>query len=194
MNILVIPEDFRKDEFMLRPLIRAMMRHIIARNVSIEICRDPLLGGISEALKWSRIAEIIQRYKYRIDLFILCVDRDGVPERRAALDHIERQAAKELPVHKLFVAEHAWQEIEVWVLAGLDIPNEWTWKEIRAELHPKERFFLTLSQLRGLQNEVADGREILAREAARRYDRIRQRCPEDVAALEGRIRDWVGGA
>ena len=35
------------------------------------------------------------------------------------------------------------------------------------------------------------GRKMLALEAARRYDRIRQLCPEDVAALEIRIRDWM---
>jgi predicted ATPase len=43
---------------------------------------------------------------------------------------------------------------------------------------------------RDLIEAPAEGRSILAREAAGRYDRIRQLCPE-VAALESRIGQWL---
>ena len=40
---------------------------------------------------------------------------------------------------------------------------------------------------------ACEGRKTLAEEAARRYDRIRQLCPEDIADLEDRVRSFVEG-
>ncbi len=60
MNVLVIPEDFRKDQYMLKPILTAMLR-TLERPVRLEVCQDPLLGGIGEALKWERIQEIIEQ-------------------------------------------------------------------------------------------------------------------------------------
>jgi hypothetical protein len=194
MNVLVIPEDFRKDQYMLKPIVEAMMKQAGKERVIVEVCTDPLLGGIVQALRWERIEEIIERYKWRIDLFLLCVDRDGVSARRARLDQIEAEASTALGHGKTLLAENAWQEIEVWVLAGHDdLPATWQWKAIREETDPKEAYFLPYSKQRGLLGELGEGRRRLALEAARRYDRIRKLCPEDVAALEARIAAWLGG-
>ena len=43
MNVLVIPEDFRKDQYMLKPILTAMLR-TLDRPVRLEVCQDPLLG------------------------------------------------------------------------------------------------------------------------------------------------------
>ncbi len=51
MNVLVIPEDFRKDQYVLKPIIQKMMQ-AIGLSARVEVCRDPLLGGVGEALKW----------------------------------------------------------------------------------------------------------------------------------------------
>lgn len=76
MNVLVIPEDFRKDQYMLKPIVAAMLDWIgVAARV--EICQDPLLGGVTEALKRERIKDIIEQYSWKVQLFLLCVDRDG---------------------------------------------------------------------------------------------------------------------
>lgn len=193
MNVLVIPEDFRKDQYMLKPIMTAMLAAVGRPRARIEICRDPLLGGIGEALKQERITEIIRRYQGMVDLFLLCVDRDGNPNRRQRLDDVEQHARNLLPPARIFFAEHAWQEIEVWVLAGCDLPEGWDWATIRAEPNPKEHYFDELAQQRGVRDALGEGRKTLGQEAARRYDRIRQRCPEDIVALEQRIRSWIGG-
>ena len=88
------------------------------------------------------------------------------------------------------MAVQAEQELEVWLLAGQDLPKEWVWKEIRAERDPKEKYFVPFATQRGFVNQQDEGREILAKEAANRYDRLRQLCPE-VADLEERIRTWL---
>jgi hypothetical protein len=198
MNVMVIPEDFSKDQHILKPIIERMLRQIIRRGARVRVCQDPRLGGYNEALKWENIQGIIRRYSGMTDLFLLCIDRDGDKDRRAKLDHIEQQATAlpEIDARgRAFFAENAWQEIEVWVLAGHDLLPGWNWQEIRTEVNPKERYFQPFAEERGL---VMRGRRVdatsykrLAEEAARRYDRIRRRCPEDIATLEQRIHAWI---
>lgn len=192
MNVLVIPEDFRKDQYILKPMIQAILAQVGKPQANVRVCQDPLLGGIGQALRWERIAEILDRYKGMVHLFLLVVDRDGDPNRRSSLEQLQRQARSRLPNGRVFLAENAWQEVEVWVLAGHDLPNAWSWHSIRSEIHPKESYFLPFAGWRGLLDEPGQGRKTLAREAAARYDRVRQRCPEDVRELEDRIRRQTG--
>ncbi|MCT7953050.1 hypothetical protein NG798_24950 [Ancylothrix sp. C2] len=191
MKVLIIPEDFRKDQYMLKPIITAMMNFIGKSNAKVMVCQDPLLGGVSEALKWENIESIIKQYPM-VNLFLLCVDRDGKEGRKLSLEKIENQAAKILGERQFLVAESAWQEIEVWVLAGhQDLPNDYNWQEIRQEVNPKEAFFLPYAQQRNLLDAPGEGRKPLAEEAARRYDRIRKLCPEDIVNLETKINNWI---
>jgi hypothetical protein len=191
MNVLIIPEDFRKDQYVLKPIIEAMLAQAGKPRANVRVCQDPLLGGVEQALKWERIAEILDRYRAMVHVFLLIVDRDGEPGRRAALDRIENLASENQPAARLLLAENAWQEIEVWALAGQDLPGYWSWQDVRNEVHPKETYFLPFAEQRGLINEPGQGRKTLARESARNYRRVRSRCPEDVGALEDRIREQV---
>ena len=189
----VIPEDFRKDQYMLKPIFMAMMKEVGKPNARVRVCQDPLLGGVNEALKWERIQEIIERYKGMVNLFLLCVDRDGKSGRKIVLTNLEQQAGNILTSGRLLLAENAWQEIEVWVLAGHDLPSDWNWQVIRDEVNPKETYFLPFATQRKLLDAPGEGRKTLAEEAARRYERIRQLCPEDIADLEDRVRSFVEG-
>lgn len=187
MKVLVIPEDVRKDQYMLKPIIEALLKYRLKKHAKVAVCQNPRLRGISQALKWEYIEQILEQYKSRVDLFLLCVDRDGISTRKAALNHLEQRAAAVLPEHIRFFAENAWQEIEVWVLAGQTaLPQEWNWKTIRAEINPKEIYFLPYARQRYLIDEPGEGRKILAQESARHYSRIRQLCPE-IAELEHRL-------
>lgn len=189
INVLVIPEDFRKDQYVLKPIIEQMMLAIGAR-AKVRVCRDPLLQGVGEALKWERQAEIIEKYRGMVRLFLLIVDRDCDEQRAVRLQRLEQQAAGVLSgTNRIFLAEMAWQEVEAWLLAGMrDLPTDWKWKEVRAECHPKERYYREYVQGRGLLDDASEGRDVLAREAARNYHRIRKLCREDIAVLEDRIR------
>ena len=182
MKILVIPEDFRKDQYILKPLFWRLFRSLGRKSVKVEVCQDPLLGGVVEALKSDRLAEIIEQYP-KADMFILCVDRDGGGGRRQRLDAIEKQFRNSRP----FFAENAWEEIETWVLAGLDLPNNWRWVDVRAEVQVKEAYFETLAAQRGLSDSPGGGRKVLGEQAARRIGAIRMKCPEDFDALARRL-------
>lgn len=187
MNVLVVPEDFRKDQYLLKPIITALFESLGKPRATVRVCQDPLLGGITEALDWNRIQQVLGRYRGMVDVFLLIVDRDGVEGRRAALDNLEEKAKLALDPRRVFLAENAWQEVEVWILAGIDLPPGWEWKEIRTEVHPKERFFEPIAEQRGISNQPAGGRKLLAAEAVRRFNRIVQLCQEDVAALRSRL-------
>ena len=186
MNVLVIPEDFRKDQYLLEPLFKRLFVSLGKKSVRVRVCRDPLLGGIGEALKFARIQEVIRQHSGMTDLFILCVDRDGVQGRRSRLDRIEAKFGND----RAFLAENAWEEIETWTLAGLKLPRDWNWVDVRAEVHVKERYFDVLARDRGVADGPGGGRKVLGEKAAgnvRRIRTIRQKCPEDFDALARRI-------
>lgn len=191
MNVLIIPEDFRLDQWLLKPIIKAMMTELGKPHANVKVCRDPLLGGVEQAMKWERIAEILDMNR-TVHLFLLIVDRDGKEGRRLGLDALEQQAAAKLPSDRSFIAENAWQEVEVWLLAGHDLPKEWQWKEIRETRDPKELYFEPYASQRGVLHKLGRGRKALGREAAKRYSRIRLLCDE-VAALEEKIRTYISG-
>ena len=129
-----------------------------------------------------------------VDVFLLLVDRDGIATRRTALDCIEANALDVLADDRILLAENAWQEIEVWALAGQKLPKAWNWQKIRAEIHPKEAFFEPLDRQRGLTREPGEGRTTMGREAAANYRRVRSRCTEDIEFLETRLKDWFGAS
>ena len=187
MRVLIIPEDDRKDQYILIPLFSQLLRSIGKPKARIRICQDPRLGGIFEAMKPDRISEIIERYKGMMDIFILCVDRDGEEGRRQRLDQFEVEFGNV----RVFLAENAWEELETWVLAGLDLPAAWNWKDIRAEVHVKEQYFEPLVARRSLSDKPGGGRERLAEESSRHIDAIRQKCPEDFDNLARRLEDAV---
>ena len=118
-----------------------------------------------------------------IDIFILCVDRDGKEGRRQRLDELEQEFGNS----RVFLAENAWEELETWVLAGVEPPADWPWADVRAEVQVKERYFDVLVEQRGLGDHPGGGRKPLAEEAARRLAAIRQKCPEDFGALAQRV-------
>lgn len=183
MRVLIVPEDFKKDQYILKPIFERLFQSLDKPRTRVRVCQNPRLRGIGQALDLDRLSVIVERYKGMTDVFILCVDRDGEKGRRTRLDGIEDKLREEGE----FLAENAWEEIETWVLAGLDLPKEWRWTEVRAQRDVKEMYFEPLAAQRGLSDSPGGGRKPLATEAARRIDVIRQKCPEDFDDLAKRL-------
>ena len=186
MNVMIIPEDFRRDQYILYPLFSQLFYRLIGRNAHIKVCQNPRLGGIGEALKPERLREIVEQFGGMIDIFILCVDRDGVLGRRQRLDQIEDELLPSC-TNCVFLAENAWEELETWALAGLDLPSEWRWADVRAAEDVKERYFEPLAAQRGFDPDSDDCRRKLGEAASRRIPAIRQKCPEDFDSLARRL-------
>lgn len=192
MKVLILAEDFVKDEFLLQPIIQAMMKAVGKPKAKVKVCKDPRFHGTGEALKWDYIEQALSRHRGMVDLYLLCVDRDGNANRQVVLGNLENQAAAVIGKGRAFLAENAWQEVEVWVLMGHELLPKWDWKKIRKETHPKETYYQPFAKSRGALDLPGEGRDKLAREAALYYDQIRGRCKEDIQRLEGRILEWIG--
>jgi hypothetical protein len=188
VRVLVVPEDSRRDKDLLKPLFQALMAELGRPRAKVRVCEKPVLGGVSEALRWERIRSILDLWGGQTDLFILVVDRDGVEGRRETLTYLEGQSAPVLREGQALLGEHAIEEIEVWVLAGHELPSDWAWRDVRRDPHPKESWFARfLAEHRRVANDAA-GRAIVAEEASKAVRRIRDLCPEDFGRLAGRIR------
>jgi hypothetical protein len=48
------------------------------------------------------------------------------------LNSLEATCAAELGAGKVLLGEYAWQKIEVWALAGQDLPTNWRWQHVRS--------------------------------------------------------------
>ena len=188
-KVLVIPEDFTKDEHVLKPLIERILADAGRANPTIQVCRDPNFGGISEALKIERLrTDVIARYPM-VDLFVLLVDRDGKAGREVTLANIETELTEEMAQRNgRFLAELARQEVEVFVLAGHDLPEGWTWQEIRADADVKNTAFQDLVKAMDTGKLPHYGRKKLMAEGIRNWARIRSRCPEDIGSLIERLK------
>ena len=189
MNVLIIPEDFRNDQYILKPLFARLFHVLGSASARVRVCQNPLLGGVEEALKSERLQEITEMYGGMVDVFILCVDRDGNTRRRQRLDEVEAEFGGARAF--AFFAENAWEELETWLLAGLELPPNWRWADVRAEVSVKERFYEVLARERGFGDSPGYGRKVLGIEAAYKLTTIRQKCPEDFDALARRIESML---
>lgn len=187
MKVLIVPEDFRQDQFVLKPLFSRLLASLGKPRATVRICQNPLLGGIGEALKSESVAEIVDRYGGSVNVILLCIDRDGNPGRRQRLDHLEEEFGEG------FLGAEAWEEIETWVLAGLKLPPDWNWADVRAEVDVKEQYFNVLASQRGVDGGPDGGRSELGEEASRRIDAIRLKCRDDFDALARRLETIIHG-
>jgi hypothetical protein len=179
-NVLVIPEDFTKDEHILKPLVDRIMQDC-GRKAQVQVCRNPNFQGVQAALNIDALREVVALYPM-VNLFVLIVDRDGRAGRKQRIDQIENTLSSDLqPPARRFLAEVAWQEVEVFILAGLSLPVDWRWSDIRADANVKDTFFKQLVALRQTSRYPHEGRK--KAESISNWQRIKSRCPEDVVAL-----------
>lgn len=182
-SVLVIPEDPTNDHYMLRPIVGALMRSAGKPRAKVQILTDPAAQGVEHMLSQEFLGLVAKRYPM-VDLFIICVDRDGKPGREESLAHFTGVMQEQAREGARVLSSAAHQEIEVWCLAAmLDLPRDWGWSDVRTHEHPKETYYEPYARQRGLLDGPGDGREIIGREAAQRYRSIASRCNE-VAALE----------
>ena len=186
MRVLIIPEDPRKDQYILKPIFERLFASFNKPNTKVIVCTNPSMRGVNDALNENRLTEVFERYPM-FDIFILCVDRDGLETRRHRLNQLEKTFER-------LYAVNAWEELETWVLAGLDLPKEWVWANIRADVSVKENYFEPLARQRRVDDGPGGGRKALGEEAARRLPGMRQKCQEDLDHVAQRLADAAASA
>ena len=182
MKVLVIPEDPTLDQYILKPIVTRIFADL-GKSPRIGVLSNPRLRGVAQALDSAILADIVSNHPM-IDLFLVLVDRDG-DTRRSGL---ARQRETEHQ-GRLFVCLGI-EEIEVWMLAihreGLDV----SWKEIRAEGHPKERFAQPFLEEKAPRLDPGGGRAWAMRDLGARWRGVLQ-CCEELDELRQRVGDWL---
>ncbi|MEM1095011.1 MAG: hypothetical protein AAGJ10_10445 [Bacteroidota bacterium] len=193
LNVLIIAEDIRYDQYMIAPIIRGMMKCLNQPTAKVRCCQDPRFRGYAQATDWGRLlSRVFGRYQ-QVDAFVLCVDRDGETGRDDALRALETKA-EQVGIRLFATAAH--QELEAWVLAGCKDfkPADYSfegWQDVRAERDVKERAFEPYAVASGASQGPGGGRMRLGEEAGRLYaSRVRRKCPE-LQQLEDRVQAWL---
>jgi hypothetical protein len=171
VKVLIVPEDQALDQYIVKPVVQAMLddEGIPAR---VDVLPEPRLRGTSMALNPGVIADIVAKNPM-IDLFLLIVDRDCNRERN------EEQAAARQEEHPgKLIACLAHQEIEVWMLALYDGRlGGVRWAEVRRHCDPKEQWADPLLDRLGREGP-GHGRKRAMRELAGNWRSLKTRCPE----------------
>lgn len=182
-NVLIVPEDFTKDEHILLPIVRKVLHDAGKPKATVLVCRDPNFQGIDGALDQCRIREeVIRRYPM-VNLFLLMVDRDGRPGRDVAVSNLQSAVQDALATSQKFLALTARQEVEIFPIAGHDLSSGWSWPAIRQEGDVKNTYFKELTRREGTEQFPHEGRKQLMAAAMRNWNRIKSRCPEETIGL-----------
>ena len=131
------------------------------------------MHGVEQALDPDNWQAIVAKYPM-IDLFLLVIDRDCEVTRGERFDKLRDLVEGG---HRQFVGALAIEEVEVWLLAlfAKDLAVEW--ETVRAECHPKERFFGPFINRQGALGPGGGRKRLMAR-AVKRLGAIKSRCPE----------------
>lgn len=182
MKVLVIPEDPRLDQYILKPIVERIFADF-GKSPRVTVLSNPRLRGVAEALNPAILADIVATYPMN-DLFLVLVDRDGEGARSAVASARESEHSG-----RLFVCL-AIEEVEVWMLAIHSETLGVRWREIRTEVNPKERFAEPFLQERAPRLDAGRGRAWAMRELGSQWRGVLDRCPE-LKDLKRRIETWL---
>lgn len=181
MKVLVIPEDQVHDQYIVKPVIEALLADL-GIPARVQVLPEPRLRGYTQALDPQVIQTIVADNPME-DLFLLIVDRDCDRNgAEAKADNIQKQHPGKLLVCL------AVQEIEVWLLALHSDRLDVAWSVVREHCDPKERWADPLLRELGTLGPGA-GRMRATRALKSQWRGLRSRCPE-LEALQDAIREW----
>lgn len=184
MKVLVIPEDPSLDQYVLKPIVERIFSDI-GKSPRIQVLSNPRLRGVAQALDSAILTDIVETFRM-IDLFLVLVDRDGDARRQGVASQREKEHQG-----RLFVCLGI-EEIEVWMLAIHHRATGIPWKQVRAEVHPKERFAQPFLEENAPKLDPGAGRAWAMRDLGTHWKRVLQRCPE-IRELQQRIEIWLKG-
>lgn len=182
MKVLVIPEDPKLDQYILKPVVERIFADF-GKSPRVTVLPKPRLRGVAQALSSAILADIVATYPMN-DLFLILVDRDGDGARPAVASARESEHPG-----RLFVCL-AIEEIEVWMLAIHSETLGISWREVREEIHPKQRFAHTFLKERAPKLDPGQGRAWAMRELGGQWRGVLDRCPE-LKDLKRRIETWL---
>jgi len=177
MNLCIVPEDHRDDQYIVKPLFEKLLRE-----------SDKVPGGKPQVRLYQRTAGIDQiqsklsdvalRYGH-YDAIVVAVDRDCEESRRQSVEEwIDRSDLRE--VRALTIPCIAVQEVEIWLLGLYDDRLDPYWKDVRSECSLKEFFFHDFLASYGDERAPGGGRKRLMKQGLEEasLSSLLQKCEE----------------
>jgi hypothetical protein len=183
MKVFVIAEDWRLDQYILKPVLQRLFDEVRA-NVRIDFCREPFIGGVAQATNHETLTEVFGNYPHA-DLFLLILDRDC---HRGRQDALQRCLAHASTSGKVMLGCLAIEEIEVWALALHRENLAEPWESVRRNCHPKETYFEPFADRNGWTSSAGQGRKAAMKNLSGHWRGLKQRCDE-LQRLQERIRE-----
>lgn len=178
VSVSVLCEDHTNDQYLVEPVIRAALAALGKPRATVHVkSQAKNLRGIDRLLvhmpahlaRWGGPSSAV--------VFVADADckdgTDGRGDRRAVM--LERLAGCE-PHSAKAVVLVAIQEAEVWALWGVRAELGVPWPEVRAECHPKERFFE--AYLDGSLTPDGGRRNLMVKALSSGWGSLKAGCPE----------------
>ena len=182
MKVLIVPEDPTHDQFILKPVVERIFRDLQI-SARVDVLRDPHLRGVDQALVRQTLAEIVAD-NHMIDLFLVMVDRDC-----NRFNNRQRAREREVEHHEVLIACLAVEEVEVWMLALHRDRLGATWRAVRSDCDPKERYADTLLDQIGRSGPGAGRKKAMRSLTGDSWTGLLGLCPE-IAGLKQQIAAW----
>ena len=192
LKVAVIYEDHTNDQYVVGPALTALFSHLGKPKARLQTVTNPRLQGLSSLIQ--NLCPIIGRYSAAADIVIVVVDGDCKDGRRGTENRLQRltdliASCPEGSDKTLVVI--ALQEVEVWALWGQRDRIKADWNTIRAECHPKERFFNDLLTPEDSKAPGAGRLRLMAKSLEHGWPSLKAGCSE-LRVLEDEVRGLLG--
>jgi hypothetical protein len=177
-NVLVISEDYKNDQHVLRPLVSRLLRECHKPRANVSVWANLAVRGFERVR--DELPAIV-RDSPQVQLFLFLPDCDGQHQGRADLfANLEAQHAPKL------ICCAAVEEVEAWLLAGHIEKLDRPWPAVRGDKSVKENVFNPFLEAHGNPDRPGGGREELMQQTLTNLRGLLERCPE-LARLRERI-------
>lgn len=161
MDVMIIPEDPRLDQYVLKPIVERIFADIDV-PANIRVLQDPRMRGVSEALDTEVIEKKVIALYPMVDLFLVIVDRDCDRDGNEA-----RARTLQDRIDDDLVVCLAREEVETWMLClqrtKLHQHLEVSFGDVRKSCDPKDDFAEPLLESLGWTTMVGKGRKYAMR-------------------------------
>jgi hypothetical protein len=185
--VAVISEHHKHDRYIIKPVVKRILKDLNKPKAEVDILDDPDLGGVSRALDVKNVARIIARNPM-YGLFLIIVDSDCEEGRPVALENCVTKTAG--ASGKAVIGCLAVEELEIWALAlhKKELPDRW--ENVQQCCDPKETYFEPLVSKQRWPTAVGKGRVAAMQAIFGQWKSLVDRCPE-LKKLRSNIKSWL---
>ncbi|WP_134196228.1 hypothetical protein [Curtobacterium sp. PhB25] len=187
-KVAVVCEDHTLDQYVVVPIIRAVLSAAGKPQAVVRVVTSPQLRGISNVE--TEFEAIATRYSAINDMVIFALDRDALDGQGGRGDRAASFSAKvaslEPAIRSKVEVVLAVEETEVWALWGVRSDIKDSWAVVRGERDSKERYFDPFVT-RGDMRQPGQGRtRLVSMSIDQGWSSLSTGCPE-LADLKTRV-------